>query len=179
MIYFIGGAPRTGKSLLSSEFIRARTMPSLSTDFLYDIDQVRSFVGFDRLGIIEKGELFYPILKRLVGNIYRQSEHCIIDGDVILPRHISELSKSYEVKACFIGLSETSLDDITSFGRHFNWPKYKIDNGMAEEVNDLAQKTSDKSSIIQSECKKYDQRYYNLYPNYDKMKKEALEFLTS
>jgi len=50
---------------------------------------------------------------------------------------------------------------------------------MAEEVNDLAQKTSDKSSIIQSECKKYDQRYYNLYPNYDKMKKEALEFLTS
>ena len=178
MIYLIGGPPRVGKSILAQEFINNKPIYSFSTDFLYDIDQVRDIENFDKLGIIQKGEAFFPILERLIGNIERQSENCLIDGDVILPGHVKKLSEKYQIRACFLGLSETSLEDIIRYGGHFNWPEYKIKNGMGDNVSDLAQRTILSSKIIESECEIHNQKYYDMATNFKASKQMALNFLT-
>lgn len=177
MIYLIGGAPRTGKSGLVQQLITRKPISSLSTDFLYDLDQVRAITNFDKLDVLKKGEVFFPILERIIGNIQRQSENCVIDGDVILPRHADFLSKKYEIRACFLGLSEASIEEIIQHGGHFNWPKYKLENGMAKDVEGLVERTIQKSEIIASECVKYDQYYLDLSADFTLGQARALRYL--
>ncbi len=63
MIYLIGGAPRTGKSLLAQKIVVTHPMPSLSCDFLYDLTQVKNINNFAGADLITKGTLFYPTLQ--------------------------------------------------------------------------------------------------------------------
>ena len=179
MIYLIGGAPRVGKSLLASQFVALKPMPSFSLDFLYNLKQITSISEFGRAEILEKGRLFYPTFKELLEDVNRRSENCVIDGEVILPEFISELSKQYEIKCCFLGLSETNLETITEFGGYFNWPKWKLENGYQDEVGDLAKRTINRSSIIKKEAKKFELPYFNLSSNYTLASTAALQYLLS
>lgn len=177
MIYLIGGPSRVGKSILAQRFIEHRPIPSFSCDFTYDMEQVRQLPGFRNAGIIEKANAYYPVLKELISSISYRSEHCIIEGEVILPRHIIELSKEYDIRACFIGLSDTSIEDIVEYGGFFNWPQYKIENNLEQEIQGLAERTTARSKIIEDECNKYSQHYFNLSGNYEEAQAAALGYL--
>ncbi|MDB5185040.1 MAG: adk [Candidatus Saccharibacteria bacterium] len=179
MIYLIGGAPRVGKSLVASQLVAAKPMPSFSLDFLYNLSQITSIEAFSGASILEKGRLFYPTLKELLVDVSRRSENCIIDGEVILPEFISELSERYDIKCCFLGLSETSLEKILEHGGYFNWPKWKMENGFEDEVEDLAEQTVGRSLIIQEQAKKYGLPYYDLAADYNHTSKAALQSLLS
>ena len=179
MIYLIGGAPRVGKSLLASHFVALKPMPSFSLDFLYSLKQITNIAEFEQASILEKGRLFYPTFKELLIDVNRRSENCVIDGEVILPEFISELSKQYEIKCCFLGLSETSIETIIEHGGYFNWPKWKLQNGFQDEVKDLAERTISRSLIIQKEAKKFELLYYDLTPNYTHASRAALQYLIS
>lgn len=179
MIYLIGGAPRTGKSNLAKLLVTEKMMSSFSTDFLYDIDQVEAITNFDRLDIIEKGRAFFPILERIIGNVERQTENCVIDGDVILPSQASQLAKTHNIKSCFLGFSTITFEEILEFGGHFNWPKYKLENGMADEVTDLVERTIHKSEVIKSERARYNQQYFDLSLDFKSAQMNALRSLLS
>lgn len=177
MIYLIGGSPRAGKSLLAQRFISQKPINSFSCDFTYDMDQVVQLSGFAGAGIIEKGEAYFPILKQLVHNISYRTEDCIIEGEVILPQHILELAKGYDVRACFVGLSDTSMEKIIKHGGYFNWPRYKLENNLEHEVSELVERIITQSRVIENECIKYDQPYFDLSGNYTKRQTAALDFL--
>lgn len=177
MIYLIGGAPRVGKSQLLQKFIVQKPMPSLSCDFLYDLEQVKMLDGFSGAGIIEKGELFYPTLQQLLSNVSLRSENTAIEGEVILPRHIVELSDSYDIRACFIGFSKVNFEQILEFGGFFNWPQYKLDHNLQHEVADLAERTVQRSSVIQAECEKYGMRYFDMATDYITTQREVVKYL--
>jgi len=176
MIYLIGGPPRAGKSTLAQQFISRRPMPSFSCDFTYDMDQVKQLSGFEHAGIIEKADAYFPVLQQLILNVSRRAENCLIEGEVILPHHIAELEKDYDIKACFIGLSDTSIEDIIKYGGYFNWPKYKLENDLGHEVSHLVERTIERSKIIENECVKYGQTYYDLSGNYLSQQSAALGF---
>ena len=178
MIYLIGGPPRVGKSLLAKKFVSVKAMYAFSCDFTYDTYDFTATVKFKRADIVEKGNMFYPKLEELVGNIVRQTENCVIDGEVILPHHVVALSKKHNIRACFLGLSDTSLDKILTYGGHFNWPKHKLENGMESEVIGLAKLTAVRSEIIESECLKHGQPYLDLaVGDYDEGIQKALQIL--
>ena len=179
MIYLIGGAPRVGKSQLLQKFIEQRTMPAISCDFLYDTDQVKNLKGFLGASIIEKGELFYPTLQQLLVNASLRSENVIVEGEVILPRHVVELSKHYEIKACFMGFSKVSLEQILEFGGFFNWVQYKLDHNRQPEVADLAKRTVERSDIIRTECEKYELPYFDMSGDYITAQQRILDYLLS
>jgi len=179
MIYMIGGPPRAGKSLLAQKLISKKPMSSFSCDFMYNLDQIRNIPDFEHMEIIEKGNAFLPSLESLLINIARQTENCLIEGEVILPHHIYELSKKYEIRACFLGLSDTSIEQIISNGGFFNWPKYKIQNNMKHEIVGLAERTISRSKIIQDECQKYDQQFFDLALGYESQQNVALTYLLS
>ncbi len=177
MIYLIGGAPRVGKSLLASRLINAKPMPSFSLDFLYNLSQVKTLKGFGGAPILEKGRLFYPTLKELLVDVERRSEDCVIDGEVILPEFIPELSKLYSIRCCFLGLSKTDIETIVKHGGHFNWPQWKLENGYEAEVKDLAERTVSRSLVIEKEAKKYGLPYFDLSTEYEQTSKAALSRL--
>ncbi len=179
MIYLIGGAPRTGKSLLAQKIVATHPMSSLSCDFLYDLTQVKNINNFAEADLITKGTLFYPTLQELLINVSRRSENCVIDGEVILPQFIPELATKYNIKSCFIGLPVTNLDTILTHGGYFNWPKWKLENGLATEINDLAEQTINKSLIIKTEAQKYNLPYFDLTENYNLGIKLAIKSLLS
>lgn len=177
MIYLIGGPPRAGKSLLAQRFISRKSINSFSCDFTYDMDQVTQMPGFSGADIIEKGEAYFPILKQLVHNISYRTEDCIIEGEVILPRHIVELAKDYEIRACFIGLSDTTIEKIIEYGGYFNWPKYKLENNLESELSDLKEHVVRRSKIIEKDCAKYTQQYFDLAGDYEEQQDKALSYL--
>lgn len=177
MIYLIGGPPRAGKSLLAQRFIERRPMPSFSCDFTYNMEQVKQLSGFEHAGILEKAHSYYPVLQQLISNINHRTEHCLIEGEVILPEHVLELAKDYDIKACFIGLSDTSMEKIIEHSGYFNWPKYKLENNLEHEVSNLVERTVARSKIIEEECLKYDQPYFDLSGDYAKRQTDALVHL--
>ena len=177
MIYLIGGPPRAGKSQLVNKFIGKRPMPAFSCDFLYDLEQIKNLSGFSGADILEKGRLFLPTLEQLLINVSLRSEDCIIEGEVILPEFIADLHKKYKVRACFLGLSTTTNEQIIAYGGFFNWPQHKYDTGLGHEVDDLAQRTIRRSKIIEEQAKKYDQKYFDLSMNYEVSAAAAVDFL--
>jgi hypothetical protein len=179
MIYLIGGAPRVGKSQFAQKLITARPMPSFSCDFLYDLAQIRQIPNFEYTEILERGRLFYPTLQELLINIKRRSQDCVLDGEVILPEFIPELAKTYDIRSCFLGLSDTNLETILKHGGYFNWPQYKLEHHLEIEVHDLAERTVGRSQIIEVEAKKYQVSYFDLASDYDATVKLALNSLLS
>ena len=167
MIYLIGGAPRVGKSQLMQKFIKDKPMSAFSCDFLYDLAQVKSLKNFGGADILEKGRLFYPTLKELLINVSYRTQDCIIEGEVILPEQIPELSKLYNIRCCFIGLSATNLETIIANGGLFNWPQWKIEDGREEEVGSLGEHTIHRSAAIEAQAIAYGLPYFDLANNYD------------
>lgn len=152
-------------------------MMSFSCDFTYNMEQVKQLSGFEHAGILEKAHSYYPVLQQLISNISYRTEHCLIEGEVILPEHVFKLAKDYDIKACFIGVSDTSTEKIIEHGGYFNWPKYKLENNLQHEVLDLAERTIARSKIIEEECKKFNQPYFDLRGDYAKQQAAALDFL--
>jgi hypothetical protein len=179
MIYLIGGAPRVGKTQFATRLVAAKPMPSLSLDFLYNLQQVRDIPEFGGASILDKGRLFYPTLKDLLVDVRRRSKDCVLDGEVILPEFIPELSEQYDIRSCFLGLSATNLETILEHGGYFNWPKWKLENGFEDEVRDLAERTVSRSLIIEKESKKYNLPYFDLANNYSRTSEAALSQLLS
>lgn len=179
MIYLIGGASRVGKSKMALEMILQKPMQSFSLDFLYNLNQIKKLDNFSSADILEKGRLFYSTLKEILVNVSYRSKDCVIDGEVILPEFISELAQEYDIRSCFLGLSKTNIEEIIKYGGHFNWPKWKVENGLEKEVNGLAERTIHRSLIIQEEAKKYSLSYYDLSLNYKVISTEAINYLLS
>ncbi len=175
MFYLIGGSPRTGKSILTQKLIERHPMTSFSCDYLYKLDQVKQLYRFSGAGIIEKGEEFFPTLKELLEAVNERSQDSVIEGEVILPRHVHELSKWYDICSCFLGLSEASLDTIIGYGGFFNWPKDKS----KKDVADLAEKVMARSVTIKSECARYGLKYFDMAKNYTHVQDEAISYLLS
>jgi hypothetical protein len=177
VIYLIGGAPRVGKSLLTHKLIAQKPMPAFSLDFLYNLSQVRNISGFSGASILNKGRLFYSTLEELLVNVNLRSENCVIDGEVILPEFIEELSEKYTIRCCFLGLSSASLETIIEHGGYFNWPNWKLDNGHGDEVKDLAERTVSRSLVIRNEAQKYGVPYCDLAADYEQTSIAALNHL--
>ena len=159
--------------MLAQQLIQRHPMTSFSCDFLYKLDQVKRLYAFSGAGIIEKGEEFFPTLREILEVVNERSEDSVIEGEVILPRHIHELAKHYAIRACFLGLSEASLDTIIKYGGFFNWPKDKSQ----AEIADLAERVVARSDIIRSECAKYDLAYFDMARDYVHMQHQALTYL--
>jgi hypothetical protein len=179
MLYLIGGAPRVGKSLFLEKLIIANPMPSFSCDFLYDLEQVRKLEEFTAADILTKGRLFFPTFNELLLNVTLRSESCAIEGEVILPEHIPQLREKYEVKCCFLGLSETSLESILEYAGYFNWPQYKLQTDRDQEVIDLAERTMSRSKVIKDQCETYGLPYFDLAADYSATMEVALASLVS
>jgi hypothetical protein len=124
MIYFIGGAPRTGKTILGQQISKKLKIGWISTDLIWEVLKVKNVPGTNikwdasPQAITEIAEWFFPCLERFVRGVSSQAEHYLIEGVAFLPAQIAQLSGKYHVRALFLGCSKMTLERFDRFPGH-------------------------------------------------------------
>ena len=121
MIYFIGGAPRAGKSLLGQRLCTTLKVGWVSTDLLMDLLRVANAAGHKTKwdaapgAITANAEWFFPYLERYVWGVSSLADHYVIEGVDFLPAQVAQLSTQYRIRAVFLGCSRLTLEGFNQF----------------------------------------------------------------
>lgn len=121
MIYFIGGAPRVGKSLLGQRLCTTLKVGWVSTDLLMDLLRVANAAGHKMKwdaapdAITANAEWFFPYLGRFVWGVSSLADHYVIEGVDFLPAQVAQLSTQYPIRAVFLGCSRLTLEGFNQF----------------------------------------------------------------
>jgi hypothetical protein len=81
LIYFIGGAPRAGKSILGQQIAAKLRVGWISTDLLLELLRLKNDEGIKRAwdatpeAIAASAEWFFPYLERFVWGVGSLAEH--------------------------------------------------------------------------------------------------------
>jgi hypothetical protein len=121
MIYLIGGAPRTGKTILAQRISARLGIGWISTDLLMEILRVKHVDGTkvewnaDPKAIAVAAEWFFPCLERFVWRVHSKAESYVIEGVDFLPAQVAQIAAQYRVRAAFLGCSRMTLERLDRF----------------------------------------------------------------
>jgi hypothetical protein len=144
MIRIIGGAARTGKSLLSRRLLLEIHQPYLSLDVVkMGLANGVPEVGVDpEASSSEMAEKLWPMVRAMCVNMIETGITYIVEGEV-LPAHADELAQCYpgEIRACFLGYADITPEqkqhEIREFGGHPNdWTADCSDDYLFDFVRD-------------------------------------------
>ena len=184
MLYLLGGAPRTGKSILARRFVAEKGMPYFGVDGLTTVLQE----SLPDLGIrhgqpfISKAEKLWPILKSLLIHFIEEELDYLVEGDAFLPKHVSGLEKKCknEIGVCFTGFTKISPQDKLKEIRKFSdfkddWTGKRSDREMLGDIKEMIEF----SKYLREECKKFDIKYFEISDNFQKNLNNVFEYLSS
>ncbi len=125
MIYFIGGAPRVGKTVLCHQFSAQLGIGWISTDILEDMLRFHHVAGIKTewdaspSAITAAADWFFPSLERFLwglnSTIDLKTESYAIEGVDFLPGHIVRLSGRYPLRSVFLGCSQMTPERFDRF----------------------------------------------------------------
>ncbi len=112
MLYMIGGAARSGKTILAERMLAEHGLPYFSIDTL--IARVAS--AEPELGLrvrdpaLKRMEIIWPTLRKIASDALLSGDEFLLEGDVLLPKHVMEFGHGYHtaIKACFIGYADAN-----------------------------------------------------------------------
>ena len=181
MIYVLGGAPRAGKTSLSSRVVAEKGMPYFPLDALLE----GLVNGAPQLGVtydqpfIERAEQVWPITKPLIRRFFHEERGFLIEGDSVLPSQVNELVlEGNQVKSCFIGYAELSKEEKLNLLRTYHqgeldWTKGIPDEDMLKIIDEMIQF----SQFLKEECEKYQIPYFDVSHDFEKPREEAFVYL--
>lgn len=121
MIYFVGGAPRAGKSILGQRISAKLKIGWISTDILMELLRVKKDEGMKTEwnaapeAIIAAAEWFFPYLERFTWGVTSTADSYLIEGVDFLPAHVAQLSAQYPIRSVFLGRSQMTLGQFNQF----------------------------------------------------------------
>jgi 2-phosphoglycerate kinase len=168
MLYILGGASRSGKSLLAHRLLTEKHIPSIPIDYL----KMGLYRGYPELGVNpnDKSEIvaekIWPMLKGLMKTIVEVQQDFLIEGDALLPGLVSQFIDSVDkskVRVCFVGYQsiapEQKLNEIRKFK---GYPNDWIQENSDEEILKHVKETIEFSKFIQKECEKCNISYFDV-----------------
>jgi len=184
MLYILGGAARSGKSMLSKKLVSEKQIPYISTDRIISMLQR----GIPDVGInhnqkiIPKSIKLWPFIKPFCKSLIKHEPHYLVEGDSLLPKFITELIDTYKkgVKVCFVGYTsisiENKLKEIRKFGgQKGDWTLELTDEKILRGIKDMISY----SKYLKSECNKYNIKYFDVSINFPKKMDDIFNYLTS
>lgn len=179
MIYLIGGAPRTGKSILGQQVAVTLQSSWLSTDVLQDLLRVKDAEGSNAewnaapAAITAKGESFLPYLARFIWGVSSLADSYVIDGVDFLPAQVTQLAAQYPIRAVFLGCSQMTLDRFDRFpGRSHGYAS--LPEAMrCQIVHDVPLW----SAFIAQEASRFGYHYIDMHDNFAARLQEAAALL--
>ena len=183
MLYLIGGASRVGKSTLANRILEKEKIAYLDMDWIvhmlmFSAPQlgISYASAFTLDAFIDKAEKFYPYLYQFVKYNQPVVDRYVVEGDSILPNHVSQLQKEFDVRACFLGASHISPEIFVKYKSKNNW----ITNLNNSQLHELCSWIMDISTYLESECARLHIRYFDVSKNYtDKVEQAYRHLLTS
>lgn len=181
MIYFVGGAPRAGKSILGQQTAANLGIGWISTDLLMEVLRVKHVEGTKSEwnaapeAIVASSEWFFPCLERFVWGVSSLAESYVIEGVGFLPAQIAHLSAHYQIRAVFLGCSAMTLERFDRFpGRsrgYASLPK-EIRRRFAQDVPLW-------SEFVQQEAVRFGYPYVDMSDNFHARLSDAEAALTA
>ena len=201
MFFFIGGAPRIGKSLIAKKFADAEQATLISTDevderyvkTLSKLDRERlfpmpNFSGTPshnalepmervRMQMVTASSLELE-LKRVVLETVQISHQAVVEGIHITPSLVDKIKEQYPdqmVKAIFIGSQNQKLiiDGVKKNTNPHNWLK----DSPEEIIRQVAQFVVSFSSFIQQEARTHLMDYFERTDDFERDKKQIFDML--
>jgi len=166
MLYVVGGAARTGKSIIARRFLHETEIPYLSLDIL----MMGLAKGFPEHKIDPEDpdhlnpERMWPVVRNMSRNIIEAGLEYLIEGVSILPEHVKELLEFHptNIRACFIGYTRVTPEDkLRSIRQYFNFPNNWSKGHSDHQLLDLINNEIKHSVRLQNDCSRYNITYFD------------------
>lgn len=176
----IGGTVRAGKSTLAN-MIREECKYSLcESDTI-----VNAFhKTFPELGIVHNKpesarENYKPFLFEILDGFCKglnwHNNITIFPGSQFLPRHINEYPKKDQFIVIFLGINDTTPEQLLQKMRQTQKPHDWINKETDEKLLKICSQIINESIELENECKKYGFYYYNTFNDRDKVFKSIVK----
>ncbi len=181
MIYFVGGAPRVGKSILGQRISAKLKIGWISTDLLVELLRVKNDDGVKAEWnaapeiIAATAEWFFPYLERFVWGVSSLAENYVIEGVGFLPAQVAQLAATYQIRSVFLGCSRMTLERFDQFpGRSRGYAN------LPDEVRrQFAQDVPLWSEVVRQEAKRFGYPYVDMSDDFPLRLSEADAVLTA
>ena len=160
MLYLIGGASYSGKTIIARRMLRETKTPYFCVDyFVSALDQGAPELGVEFQSPNEiRGKRLWPRIEPMLRNIIEVEPKYVVEGDALLPEGVATLIGDYgrQIRTCFLGYvlttPERKLEDIREFGGGVNdWIQSESD----WHILVLCREMIEFSRFVQSECNSY------------------------
>ena len=182
MLFIVGGAARSGKSIVARKFLSQTGIPYFSLDFL----MMGLANGVPQLGVNPEAptrlnaEKLWPVVRAMGKNVVEVGLDYLFEGDSIFPMRVSDLVNEYpgKVRACFVGYTEISahakLNEIREFAGH---PNDWVSDYTDEEVLKLIDEMIDYSRHLKRECIRLNIPYFDQSESFANTVEAVLSYL--
>jgi hypothetical protein len=181
MIYIIGGAPRTGKSILAQQLSAHLCIGWVSTDMLMTLLKAKNVEGGKTEwnaapeAIKTTADWFFPCLERFIWGASSLADGYVVEGVDFLPEQIVRLSAQYPLRSVFLGCSQMTLDQFDRFPGHSRGY-----SGLPTEMRSrFAQDIPRWSEFIRQEAGWFDLPYIDMSDDFPSRLSEAEAVLTA
>lgn len=157
MIYIIGGASRSGKSIAAKKFSHIHSIPYFSIDWLMMglKHGAPSLQVDDNLLPDEIARKIWPTLYSMIECMIHQRVDYILEGEAIVPELLKELTEKYPlgISSVFLGYEPVSIENkVNEVIRHSaiakDWISDKSNEYITEHVINMAKH----SQFIRKQC---------------------------
>ncbi|MCC6443836.1 MAG: hypothetical protein IT210_10325 [Armatimonadetes bacterium] len=184
MLYLIGGAARAGKTLITQRMFREKRTPYVCIDYLVSgLDQGAPALDIDAESPnLIRGEKVWPVLEPMLRNIVEVEPRYTVDGDILFPKYVRQLSAAYpdKIRAVFLGYANISapqkLREIRSFGGGVNDWLQDHDDGY---ILALVEEMIEFSAYLQAECLRCGISYFDTSSDFTEAVDRAYDYLIS
>ena len=182
MLYLLGGAARSGKTIIARRFLAEKGIPFFSLDFLAHglartYPQLQIDLNSDDVSV---GESLWPLAKLISTMMILEEHEYLLEGALIQPKHAQEIRLEFptRVRACFVGFADaeigTKFQQVKRYGGGpDDWMAEFNDKTVLEELSRL--KTT--SNALREACKQYQLQYFETSAEFEQSVQKVVAFL--
>ena len=176
MLYLIGGTSRVGKSTLATLILERNHISCISTDV------IRNLFAFSpaKLPVLEleeheRQEFFFPYLFQFLKILQNRYPNYVVEGDIFSPEQVVTMQERLNLKCCFMGTSNITVDDLVNKDSNPNW----VSKLPPEEQAKIPEHLINLSRGFEEEAKKHGFPYFDIYPDRQAALESAYQALFS
>ncbi len=166
MLFFIGGAARTGKGILARRLLAEMGLPYLSLDVL-KMGLARGapeYIIDPDAGAIQVAARLWPLVREMsVSLLYDQVDY-VFEGE-ILPKDVYALRERYpsQISATFLGyVSVTPIGKLREIRAHAGYPNDWPQDYSDEDLLAIIEREIGFSKYLRAECANYNLPYWDV-----------------
>ncbi len=184
MLYLVGGAARSGKSLLAKRMLHEQGVAYFSTDAL--LMGFRN--GLPGFGVREENTdianaaILRPLVEAIAENLLVTEQSYLLEGVLLQPATVAQLQRDAgpAVRACFLGYSTiASLEKLTQVKLYKSQPHDWLTKYSDDEIVSLIDRMKTVSLDLKAACATNNLPYFDVSDDFKAALDAAFDYLNS